>query len=73
MYTQEETEGYLRKVGVTVFVYLFIIKKLVLQFYDDWHSFDTSQFANHFTKDLVFKAANEPEINGLEALQQVRP
>ncbi|KAE9366088.1 hypothetical protein N431DRAFT_487934 [Stipitochalara longipes BDJ] len=52
MYTQEETEAYLKK------------------FFDDWHAFDTSRFANHFTKDIVFKAANEPEINGLEALQQ---
>jgi hypothetical protein len=42
-----------------------------LQFYNDGHSFDTSRFATYFTKDKVFKAANEPEINGLEALQQV--
>ena len=42
-----------------------------LQFYDDWHSFDSSRFATYFTKDIVFKAANEPEINSLETLQQV--
>jgi hypothetical protein len=71
MYTQEETESWLKGVQIPPLPRPFIAPTKWMQFFEDLDSFDIPRLARNFTKDAVVKAANEPELIGREAVEQV--